>query len=67
MRSHCLRVLVAAIVIAAIAGLQRAAANGGGNPIPPPSRVFSWDKATSTPLDALPRFRQVTQSDHQGG
>jgi hypothetical protein len=67
MRSHCLRVLVAAAVIAAIAGLQRAAANGGGNPIPPPSRVYAWDKSSGTPLDALPRCRRVTQNDSDGG
>jgi hypothetical protein len=67
MRSHCTKLLLAVLLLAAAAGFQLAVAGGGGNPIPPPSRINPWDKATSTPLDALPRFRQVTQGDHQGG
>jgi len=67
MRSHCPRVLVAAIVIAVIAGLQRATANGGGNPIPPPSRVDAGHKCSGSLLDALPRARRVVPPEYEGG
>jgi hypothetical protein len=66
MRSIAPRLWWGLLFVALVAVSAQLRANGG-NPTPPPSRVFSWDKATSTPLDALPRFRQVTQSDHQGG
>lgn len=67
MRSIAPRLWWVLLFVSLVAISAELRANGGGNPTPPPSRVYPWDKASSTPLDALPRFRRVTQNDFDGG